>query len=72
VRDKRLQEAKEAAIKKDYAELASQRKYSRVYICDTLSLKYHLKANTIERIVWGEYDTNRQRQAQRAGLQAAA
>ena len=66
MRDQRLQLQKEEAIKADYARMASERKYSRTYILDQIALKYHLKDSTVERIVWGEYDANRQRQATRS------
>ncbi|SHJ75535.1 hypothetical protein SAMN02745146_0081 [Hymenobacter daecheongensis DSM 21074] len=65
MRDRRQQQAKENAIKTDYENMARQKIYSRVYICDQLSLKYHLQPSTVERIVWGEYDTRRAREAAR-------
>ena len=64
MRDKDKQAAKEAAIKADYAAMASDRRFNRVYICDQLGLKYFLKSTTVERIVWGEYDTRRKREAE--------
>jgi hypothetical protein len=60
------QAAKEEAIKSEYAKLAGERIYSRVYIIDKLAQKYFLADNTIERIVWGEYDARRLREARRA------
>lgn len=68
MRDKEKQAAKEAAIKADYQTMANDRRYNRVFICDQLGLKYFMKATTIERIVWGEYDANRRRQALRKQL----
>ena len=65
MRDKEKQAAKEAAIKADYAAMASDRRYNRVYICDQIGLKYFLKSTTVERIVWGEYETRRKRDAER-------
>ena len=65
MRDKEKQAAKEAAIKSDYAAMASDRRFNRVYICDQLGLKYFLKPTTVERIVWGEYEANRKRQVQK-------
>jgi hypothetical protein len=53
---------KEADIKADYARMKAERKYTHVYICDQLGLKYYLLDKTIERIVWGEYDTRRKKQ----------
>lgn len=60
------QAAKEQAIKNEYAELAKKRIYSRTYIIDTLAQKFFLADNTIERIVWGEYDARRARAERRA------
>lgn len=65
MRDQRLQIQKEEAIKSEYAALASERKYSRTYILDLLAQKYYLRFNTVERIVWGEYDTRRIREAKK-------
>ena len=59
------QAIKEANIKSDYEKLANEKRYSRTYICQQLSLKYFMEATTIERIVWGEYDTRRRRDAAR-------
>lgn len=72
MRDKEKQAAKEAAIKADYAAMASDRRYNRVYICDQLGLKYYLKSTTIERIVWGEYETRRKREAEKQLIKQAA
>ncbi len=72
MRDPLLQAAREKAIKDDYAKLASQRIYSRTYIIDKLSQQYYLKCNTIERIVWGEYDTRRRLKEERARQLGAA
>lgn len=67
------QAAKEQAIKDEYAELAKKRIYSRTYIIDTLAQKFFLLDNTIERIVWGEYDARRRREeAKRLALGKAA
>lgn len=65
MRDQHLQLLKEGSIKADYAKWVAKRKYTKEYILDKLSAKFHLKPSTIDRIVWGEYDTNRQRAALR-------
>jgi hypothetical protein len=62
------QAAKEQAIKDEYAELAKKRIYSRTYIIDLLANKYYLLDNTIERIVWGEYDARRRREEVKRSL----
>lgn len=65
MRDTTLQQQKEERIKAAFAKHAKENKYSRQYIYQLLAAEFFLKASTIERIIWGEYDTNRNRRAAR-------
>ncbi len=68
MRNPELQAQRERAIKDAFAALVKERKYSHEFIADQVALRYFLTANTVKRIVYGEYEANRQRKAERARL----
>lgn len=52
---------KESRIKKRFAEMSAQRKYTTEYMLNRVGEEFYLSPRTIEAIVTGEYDRMRER-----------
>lgn len=63
---------KEANIKIDFDRMMKEKKYTKEYVCQKLGQQYFLEASTIERIIWGQYDSLRRRRSAQPPSRAQA
>jgi len=52
-------------IKAEFQKLVKSGKYTKEYIYQQLAEKYFLAPTTVERIIWGEYESRQKRYAER-------